>query len=116
MSAAKDQDFEMWEKDSKVLSFTHEDEDGNAVNITGFSLVWQLWSSKHDASGTPIIEKSGASISITDAPNGVVEVSLDPADTDGKSGIRYHELRATDASGNEQMVATGTVTIHDNIE
>jgi hypothetical protein len=107
---AMDQDFAMQSGDSKVLSFTVLDENDVAVDITGNTIKWRL--AKSSRSSVLLAKATGGSgISITDAVNGVFQVTLDPTDTDNFAGQYYHEAELTDLFSNISTISTGTATI-----
>jgi hypothetical protein len=87
-----------------------EDPSGTAVDITGSSIAWALAEAPGES---PTVSKStgDSSISITDATNGEFTVYVDSADTEGLSGVYYHEAELTDSSGNVHTVTTGYITI-----
>jgi hypothetical protein len=59
-----------------------------------------------------LVEKElGSGITVTDAPNGVLRVDIDPIDTATASGAFYHELEVIDSAGDIQTVLKGTMTV-----
>lgn len=96
--------------DSKVLRVTAKTSAGVAVNLAGASGIrYRLAKS---VKGTALIDKAmGTGIAITDAANGVLEVTLLPADTVALKGEYLHELELVDADGNVVTVFQGTVTL-----
>jgi len=87
------------------------DSQGGAFDLTGAAAIaWQLACSA--GSAAPAVSKSlGAGIAITDGPNGVFTVMLDPSDTAALSGLYYHEAEVTDGAGNRSTVLTGVATV-----
>ena len=110
------QNFSMTSGDNHKLRFTIKDELGAVVDVTGATFEWGLaeYSSNDPLegfSGPTLISKStGLGITIIDALNGLVDVDLDPADTDDLVGIYYHELEMT-LGGKITTVAVGLGTI-----
>jgi len=109
----------------RVLTFTIEDQDagdGSAKDITGFTVKFAL--ARTDANGEPItssplidLSSSGSQVVITDAANGVVQVTLGGSDTDSiVPGDYYFELEVFDSSSNSTVVAVGTMTIEPNVD
>jgi hypothetical protein len=91
--------------DDITLRFTVVDEDGVAVNITGWAISWIMTSG--------LVKTVGAGVTITDAPNGVVEVEIDPVDTASLTEIHYcHKLRRT-GTGTVSTLAYGNIQIID---
>lgn len=113
----------MWAGNKRVQRFTVTDEDAvgsPAKDLTGFTAKWAL--SRFNAAGTeflttPVVTKTtgGGGIVITDATNGILEVTLDVADTSALFGTFYFELEVVDGSSNPLVVATGTLTINKNV-
>ncbi len=103
---------EMFSGDSKILRYTVKDGSGAVIDITGAAFRWGLFKLDTDESTptaknstvlTPPGEKTvGSGIVITDAANGVLEVTLDPADTAPLKGSFYHEI---------EMILTETSTV-----
>ena len=74
---------------------------GTPVNITGFTIKWQLFS--NDTPPVALIAKStgAASITITDGLNGIFNISILAADTVNiPQGHYAHEAVTTDLGGN----------------
>lgn len=90
------------------------DDAGVAVPITGWSLSWMLKKRSTDADASAIITKTTAAggITITDGPNGICQVNVAAADTDGtvKPGSYVHELKRIDA-GNERVIVNGLAVL-----
>ena len=120
--ARTEQDATFYSNNDFVLSFTLYDDDATPVtvlDITGASLTWALSHSlsANNPNKTPLLIKSTAAggITITDAPNGLVSVTISDADTEFLRGTFYHELELTDTSGNKSVQATGTITLLRNV-
>jgi len=94
--------------EDKTLQFSVTDTAGNAVNITGWALDWTLY----DSAGSAEVNKTdGSGITITDGPNGVLEVQVDAADTSSSAAGAYTQvLKRTDV-GSVEVLAVGQVTI-----
>lgn len=115
--AVKNLSDEMWAGNLRVQRFTVTDEDidgSPAKNLTGFTVKWAL--ARIDDAGTylttPVLEKTAV---LTDAANGICEVTLAPADTTSLFGTFYFELEATDGSSNPVVVGTGRLVINRNV-
>lgn len=98
------QDFDMWQKEDKVIEFTIASKDGSAKDLSGGSAVWMV-------SCSPAIVKSTSNGGITIDGNKVT-VMLADTDTTDIQGTFYHELRTVDANGNDEVSAIGTVKIN----
>jgi hypothetical protein len=95
--------------DSLDLVVTVKNDDGDVVDISGADATWVLAPSE----GRPsVVEKTtGSGISLTDAANGEVTISIDPSDTENKEGLYYHELQITDDTGNVSTALSGEFEI-----
>jgi len=120
--AVKTNQDEMWAGNKRVLRYTITDEDTSgspAKDLTGYTAKWAI--SRFSADGStfntaPVLEKSsGSGITITDAANGILEVTIDTGDTSALSGVFYMELELFDSSSNPVVVATGKMTIIRNV-
>lgn len=121
----KSQDDEMFEDNKRVFSFTITDDDAvgsPAKDLTGLTIYYALSTQSNGKySSTPFLVKSSPSsgIVVTDAVNGLLDVTLDTADTAGKGspdGVIFHmQLEGEDGSGNRVMLATGNLTVLSNI-
>lgn len=91
--------------DSLTFEMTAKDENDATVSIVATTITWKLALKR---GGTPIISYAvGTGITITDGPNGVFEVFIDPVDTAGLSElVYYHEARILKGA-DEKVVAIG---------
>lgn len=106
--------FEMFSGDSMRVNFAITDAStGNALDLTGATVRWQMSRAKAVGfSRTPALTKTeGGGLEIVDAFGGLILVLLDPEDTEGRSGIFYHELEVQDADGDLSTAYSGTFTI-----
>lgn len=103
------QNFEIHSGDSKTLKFTIRDQNDAIKDITGATATWAA--AKRKTSSTLISKTSGSGITITDATNGLLEVELDPADTEALKGDYYHELQLVDNQSRKSTAAYGTMTV-----
>jgi hypothetical protein len=114
MAIGTQSDFSMHSGDTRTLEITVKDEDSAVVNISTATITWAL--SKQDSAsvapkGAAIVTKTvGDGVTITDGPNGRVDVAISAADTSALSGDYYHELEVT-ISSSVSTVLFGTVTI-----
>lgn len=113
-----------YRNNARVIAYAITDKDavGNPpLDLTSLTFKWAL--APFDEidkvfATTPVLEKKSTTpgeITVTDAPQGLVEVSLTPADTASFLGRFYHELEAFDGSGNGTVVATGFITFLQNV-
>ena len=87
-------------------SFTLTNDDGSALNLTGYTILAQI--RKHSSSSTAV---SFATTSV--APTtGVLKLSLDPSDTtDLKPGRYVYDIVLTDTSSVKTRVVEGSVIV-----
>lgn len=107
-------DFSMFQGDTRRLNFTLTRADGSPLDLTGGTLRWQA--SRLKAPGVfstmPLLQKTETNgVEVVDAFNGIVTVTLGPADTLSLSGNLYHELEVVDASGDVSTVYAGDFQI-----
>ena len=98
------------------LKWTVTDKAGTVVDLTGASLRFVMARSKRssaviDSDASP----ATAAITVTDAVNGLVTVSLTDTDLDALLGDYYYELKVTDSAGNESVSARGIITVEHSI-
>lgn len=116
----------IYQGNRRTLRFTITDEDTSgspAKDLTGFTVKFAL--AKFDANGNPIKTNplldlnstaNPTQVIITDAVNGIVDVTLFPTNTSTLTPADYYiELEVFDGSGNGVVVATATLTINVNI-
>lgn len=104
----------------RTYPFSVDDENnpGNKLDLTGMTVAFALskYLSASAWSKTPLVEKSiGDGITITNASQGALTVTLSPDDTASLEGEFYFELEVTDASANPVVVATGRITLLRNV-
>jgi hypothetical protein len=92
--------------EDQSLRFTIYDDAQAAVNITGWTISWQLATAA--APGTAVVTKAAT---LTNPATGVCTVALAPADTTGLAAGNYvYTLRRTD-TGYTQVLAWGPVVL-----
>ena len=109
------QDFELVSGNDKDLNFTHKDQDGNIVDLTGATISWAL-SDNEKSKSRIIFYTNPTNITITDATAGKYRVSILSADTEPLTAKDYyHEVRITSSGGKIHTAVIGTVTVRRNI-
>lgn len=108
------QDVELFAGDYKLLNVTVTDAAGDAVDLTDFTIRWQLAAA---ANKTPILSKEiGSGITVVNASEGRFDVQLDSDDTEALAGSAvktyYHEAEVIDAADRPATVMWGAVTIN----
>lgn len=113
------QNFEVVSGNDKVINVTVLDEDGNAVDLSGSTIVWAVAISEKSKS-TIFSYTSPTNITITDASAGKFRIDLEDTDTEALSIARikmdyYHEARVVSSGGKKTTVMVGTMTVLGNI-
>ncbi len=114
---AKNQDFEIYQGDSKNLEFETRDEDGQILDITSATINWSLARVENDGSFSVLVTLTvGDGVVLTDAAAGIFTVSMLPAHTQSLDidDLYRHEAEITDTSGNVSTVSNGSVDILDD--
>lgn len=109
MSEKTDQDFTIRQGDNIVIEITITDVvTGVVKDVTGATDI--SWAASRNFVDDPAsLDKTG---SVSDGPNGKVQITLTAANTASLSPDKYeHQCRVTDASGNISTITTGTLTI-----
>lgn len=104
------QNFEMFSGDDFKINVTVRDKDGVVVNLTGvIAVVWAL--SKAPGKTALVTKGLGTGVVVTDAVNGVLQVTIDTVDTEDYSGQFYHEIQILDSLGKKATVLRGYATL-----
>ena len=103
----------MFSGNTRVLRVTVLDQDEVVVDITGATAEFIM--AKRPGKSAVVTKTVGSGIVITDATNGLLEITLEPADTETLSGTFHHELEVTDLGGRKTTVLFGTVTVRLNV-
>lgn len=110
--ANRNQNFELWAGDNKTLSFTANDENSSALDITGNTIRWSLARTPYEAA---LIEKSttggSTQVNITSSTAGTFEVTLNSSDSSSLRGVYYHEAHIIDGDSDEYTIAIGHATL-----
>ena len=108
------QSFAWMSGDQVQLNFTVTDNNGDAVDLTDGSGRFAMARSVADS---PDIDSddSTATVTVTDATNGAVNVVITDENTEALSGDYYWEFKWTDSSSREAVVARGIITFEVNL-
>lgn len=114
--AKKNQNFETWQGNDEVLSFTIDTPDGNPVNIGGARIVWVVKKHPDALDSTALITKDSAEVGeivITNPTAGEGKIYLSPADTKDLTPYKYyHEGKlAPLATGEFKTVFSGYMSL-----
>tara|TARA_R110002126_G_scaffold14054_6_gene59790 strand:+ start:182 stop:529 length:348 start_codon:yes stop_codon:yes gene_type:complete len=106
--------FTVFEGDDQNLNVTVLDDAGAVVDISSASAI--DWKMSTDEMTSPVVSKTlGAGITVTDGPNGVFQVALVGADTDGLDTRTYYQASRITLAANLSHVAIGTVWLRPKI-
>jgi hypothetical protein len=100
----------IYQGDTANLDFIVQDYDGSVQNLTDCEVRWAL-SDPADLSTALIEKEDGDGISVIDAANGRLTVTLTAGDTSELSGTYRHELEITLPSGATYTFAQGPLII-----
>lgn len=104
-----DQNFEMFAGTRKDLAISVTDGAGDPLVMTGASILWRLCEHEY---ASALVEKASPEVTINSS---IVTVPLQKGDTSSLAGKYYHEVRLTDASSNEDVIAKGWATINPSV-
>jgi hypothetical protein len=100
--------------DTVVLNFAITDE-GVAADLTGISARFTVKRFIADADPGLVQKTIGAGITITDVLGGLLEVELEPADTDYADENLLWDLQITTAGGQNFTVAEGVLQFSQDV-
>jgi len=114
--APKPHSFRLISGTELVMNITVKDEDGTAQDITGVSVRFAAARSTTDA----ILIDSDASpqtatATVTDAANGVIQVTVTDEVTEDLVGDYWWACKITSAAGRETTVARGWISVEANL-
>lgn len=100
----KNQNFELWQGETMVITVPITDSDGNPKSLSGATVVWKA------TSGSYSLEKAGSIVSVNS-----VQITLTPADTIDLPVRAYrHECRVIDVDSNQNVVFEGDMVLHES--
>ena len=106
------QSFGLQQGQNVELPITVVDSAGSAVDLTGASARFAM---ARNTSATPVVDSNAspqtATITFTNAAAGLLTVAIDDTALDGLTGDYYYEVKATDSSTNESVIARGWITM-----
>ncbi|MCX5658589.1 MAG: hypothetical protein NTW19_02570 [Planctomycetota bacterium] len=103
------QDFTMHQGTHRTLRVSL----AGTVPTTAGAAVWRV---ARDRASTALLSKTLAEGGVGNLTTGTLDISLFPSDTATlDAGEYYHELRVTDADGQQDVVLEGTLTLKASI-
>ncbi len=108
------QNFEIVQGNDADIGIVVRNSAGAVKDISGATIKFSIAKTRDDA---PIFSKvTPTQIELTDAPNGLFTVHIDPADTTGlESRVYVFEAETTDDSGNVVAVTLGRILLYKSI-
>jgi hypothetical protein len=107
--------FDIYPGESKELQITvlNEDDNLNPLDMSNAAIIWELY---RDPMHVKVITKDGTTgtdVTLMDAANGIVKVTIAQADTEGLQlgKVYYYYLRVVDNYGKSSIVAKANVNI-----
>lgn len=101
--------------DALDITVTVEKSDGTAKDISNANAIeYYIKDQLADSDANALLTKtlSGGGVTITDATNGKLEISIETGDTSGIAvGSKSHLLRVEDSDGDRVTVFTGSFTV-----
>jgi len=100
--------------DDVTLVIKLVDTEGAAVDLTGTEITWGLAPSP--VVDPRLIKTQNDGVTITDAPNGTIEIELAPADTSPlTSGEYHHEVQVVDGNGEVTTFVSDKIEVEETI-
>lgn len=98
---------------AKTYSVTLKDKNGNAVDVTGWTVYFTVKKSVNDKDSKAVISKT---VTFTDALNGIGKVTFTAADTDKTEGTYYYDVKVINATGDPINSDTGKFVIESRVK
>ena len=98
-------DYSVYRGDTITLPISFVDGDGNAIDISGWTLFFTLKNAIDDTDDSAVlkVDVSGH----VDAINGLTKIVLPDSDTDDLAGEYYYDIQYKDGSGNIRTIISG---------
>ena len=100
-------------RDDVNLNLAIKDGDGNAKNITGYTVFFTVKRNQNDPDADALIAKE--IIAHTNAVAGLTTVALSSTDTDIEEGDYFYDFQLVDGSGSVSSSAKDTFTVENDI-
>jgi len=100
----------MYRGDDKTITLTFTDSDGNAIDITDYTVYFTVKNSVSDSDANAKISKDVTSH--TNPTSGITQIALTPSDTSSLNpGAYEYDIQTKDGSGNINTVLTSTFVL-----
>ncbi len=111
-----DQDFELYQGETKEVTVNTDDAAGAAKAMTGGSATFGAYRSLESPKPEVVLKKSGGDISFVDVDgtDDGIRFTLAPADSARLSGAYPFIVDGVDSAGDEAVVSIGVMTVKPN--
>lgn len=114
--AATGQNFELFQGDYKEVTISVVDENGQAVDLTGYNAVWCMYIQNVDDVVIAITKTTSGGITIPSPTSGELVITLEDVDTENLIPRIYsHQCEIEDLLGRHATVTTGYVKLYKSI-
>lgn len=112
--ATTGQNFELHQGDYKQIIITVLDENGEPLDLTGYSAIWCMH--VQTLNDIVITKTTSDGITISNPTSGELEIELEAVDTESLSARVYgHQCEIEDILGRHATVTTGYVKLHKSV-
>jgi hypothetical protein len=110
------QNFEMWQGDTKEVFIRVYDPEDNYYDITGAQVKWKMKMQVFNGPEPTLVKETGNGITIPDPLRGLIRIQIDPEDTEAMpAGYYYHEAQLIEADGAVSVITVGRVTLNPSV-
>lgn len=106
------QDFKKEQGTDEPLTLTITDSNGDAQDITGWTIRLTLKNQPSDSDDDAVLQKDAV---ITDAEGGLAQFNLSANDTGDLQGTYYYDIRYEDDGGDIKVIFSGKFIFHKRI-
>lgn len=100
-------------RDDTDIQVTVKNDEGNAIDITGYTVYFTVKENSNDSDDDAIITKNITSHSNPSA--GITSISLDKTETDIEEGDYLYDFQIKDTDGNISSTERGTFSVVNDI-
>ncbi len=106
------QDFVREQGTDEPITLTIKDSDGNAQDITGWTIRLTLKDYPSDTDANAVLQEDAV---ITNASGGLAQFNLSDSDTDSLEGTYYYDIRYKDSGGDIKVIYSGKFMFHKRV-
>lgn len=100
---------EIIRRDDTTINCVFKDADGNAINITGYTIFFTVKENLDDSDSDAKISKTVSSH--TDPTNGATQITLSATDTNIDEGTYYYDFQMKTSGGTIQSTKRGILSV-----